>query len=74
MSEHHHQPEDEVVCHCSGTKRSEIVSLFAQGKDQDAISRWTGAISGCGGCDWEIAEILRELAEQKQNHASTNGD
>jgi bacterioferritin-associated ferredoxin len=54
---------DEIICTCSGTKRGEIASLFAQDKDMDAISRWTGAISGCGGCEWDIADMLKALAE-----------
>ncbi len=57
---------DEVMCACSGTKRGNIQSLFEQGMDMDTISQWTGAISGCGGCEWDIAEFLKDLAE-KQN-------
>lgn len=56
---------DEIMCHCSGTKRGNIQSLFEQGKDLDGISRWTGALTGCGGCEWDIIEFLNELAEQK---------
>ncbi|MFM2396944.1 MAG: hypothetical protein RLZZ144_194, partial [Pseudomonadota bacterium] len=51
-------PADEVMCHCSGTKRGNIQILFEQGMDMDAISRWTGALSGCGGCEWDIAPFL----------------
>ncbi|MDP1592741.1 MAG: (2Fe-2S)-binding protein [Gallionella sp.] len=58
---------DDVMCHCSGTRRSYIKSLFEQGLDIDAISRWTGALSGCGGCEWDIAQFLKELAEQQNN-------
>jgi NAD(P)H-nitrite reductase large subunit len=53
------------MCHCSGTKRGNIQTLFEQGMDVDAISRWTGALSGCGGCEWDIAAFLKELAERK---------
>lgn len=53
------------MCHCSGTKRDNIEKLFEQGFDMDAISRWTGALSGCGGCEWDIAQFLKELAEQQ---------
>jgi len=60
-------PEDEVMCQCSGTRRSNIRTLFEQGMDIDAISRWTGALSGCGGCEWDIAEFLQALGEQKKN-------
>ena len=52
---------DEVMCHCSGTTRGEIKSLVAQGLDMDGISRRTGALSGCGGCEWDIAEMLNEI-------------
>jgi bacterioferritin-associated ferredoxin len=57
-------PPDEVMCHCSGTRRGEIQKLYEQGLDIDAISRWTGALSGCGGCEWDIVPYLKELAEQ----------
>lgn len=56
---------DEVMCHCSGTKRGYIQRLHEQGMDIEAISRWTGALSGCGGCEWDIADFLKELAAQK---------
>ena len=65
MSQNNANPADEVMCSCSGTKRGEILNLFEQGLDMDAVSRRTGAISGCGGCEWDIAELQRKLAEQK---------
>lgn len=69
MDEPDTQPTDHVMCHCSGTKRDNIQNLFHQGMDMAAISRWTGALSGCGGCEWDIAELLKELAEQKSKDA-----
>jgi bacterioferritin-associated ferredoxin len=54
---------EEVLCFCSGTKRREIEKLFREGYDQQAISRKTGALSGCGGCEWDIEQFLKELAE-----------
>jgi len=65
MEEPQPQTDDETMCHCSGTKRSAILNLHAQGKDIHAISRWTGALSGCGGCEWDIAALLKELDEKK---------
>jgi len=65
MTDQDTQPEDCVMCHCSGTKRNNIQNLFNQGMDIAAISRWTGALSGCGGCEWDIAAFLKGLAEQK---------
>lgn len=58
-------PVDEIMCHCSGTRRAYIQSLFEQGMDIQAISRWTGALSGCGGCEWDIADFLKTLAERQ---------
>ncbi|HSI95615.1 MAG TPA: (2Fe-2S)-binding protein [Methylophilaceae bacterium] len=58
---------DEVMCPCSGTTRSKIQSLFEQGLDMDAISRRTGALSGCGGCEWDITQFMNDLAEQNKS-------
>jgi NAD(P)H-nitrite reductase large subunit len=61
MNTNNTNPIDEVMCSCSGTTREEIKKLFAQGMNTDAISRRTGAISGCGGCEWDITEYLNSL-------------
>lgn len=54
---------DEIMCPCSGTTRGEIQRLFGEGLDMDAISRRTGALSGCAGCEWDVAQFLKALAE-----------
>jgi bacterioferritin-associated ferredoxin len=56
---------DEILCTCSGTTRGEIEMLFNEGLNLDAISRRTGALSGCSGCEWDISEFLRILVEKK---------
>jgi NAD(P)H-nitrite reductase large subunit len=58
---------DEVMCHCSGTRQMYIQRLHELGMDIEAISRWTGALSGCGGCEWDIAEFLKQLASTKSS-------
>lgn len=58
---------DEVMCTCSGTTRGMIYDLVMQGKDLEAISRYSGALSGCGGCEWEIGEFVKALSEQIKN-------
>lgn len=65
MSTNNPDPADEIMCHCSGTTRSHIQSLFEQGLDIEAISRRTGALSGCAGCEWDIAQFLKDLAGQQ---------
>ena len=62
MTKNHTEPADEVICHCSGTTRGNIQQLFELNMDMDAISRRTGALSGCGGCEWDIAQLLNDLA------------
>jgi len=64
MDKNNPEPEDDVMCHCSGTRRSMIKNQFELGKDIQAISDWTGALTGCGGCEWDIADFLKALAEQ----------
>lgn len=65
-------PADMVMCHCSGTRRGNIRQLAEQGMDLHAISRWTGALSGCGGCEWDIADFLKELAEKQRDKPIPN--
>jgi NAD(P)H-nitrite reductase large subunit len=54
-----------VMCHCSGTTQGDIQCLFEQGLNLDGISRKTGALTGCGGCEWDIADFLGRLSQQK---------
>lgn len=56
--------DEDVICSCTGTKRRDIKRLFLEGADQTAISQRTGALTGCAGCEWDIQEYLRELADQ----------
>lgn len=61
MSEYSQAELDEVICDCSGTTRGKLLSLVEQGiVDADTISRKTGAISGCGSCEWDIETLLNE--------------
>ena len=55
------QDLNEVICPCSGTTKGKIKSLVEAGFDLEVISRKTGALTGCSGCEWEIAEFLKEI-------------
>ena len=57
---------DEIICPCSGTTRSAVEAMFNEGLDLDAISRRSGALSGCGGCEWDIGEFVKTLAQAKE--------
>lgn len=65
MDKKNEKPADGIICPCSGTTRGKIQLLFEQGLDADEISRWTGANTGCGGCEWDIAQFLNELSHQQ---------
>lgn len=58
--------DGDILCPCSGTTRAKIETLFNEGLDMDAISRRTGALSGCAGCEWDIQKFLEELAKGKR--------
>jgi bacterioferritin-associated ferredoxin len=64
MSAENENPDDEVMCMCSGTKCGQIRAMFMQGLDTEAISRKSGALTGCGGCEWDIEVFLKELAAE----------
>ena len=53
------------MCDCTGTTRAEIDTLFFEGRDLDGISRKTGVLTGCGGCEWDIQDHLDALAAMK---------
>ena len=55
------QDLNEVICPCSGTTKGKIKSLVETGFDLEAISRKTGVLTGCSGCEWEVAEFVKEL-------------
>lgn len=53
--------DDHIICHCSGTSAKTIKALISKHiTDIDEISRKTGAVSGCGGCEYAILELLAE--------------
>ena len=62
---------DEIMCACSGTTRGQIYELVMQGKDFEAISRWTGVNTGCSGCEWDVQVFVNALIEMKVEAKST---
>lgn len=57
--------DDTIICDCSGTTCAKIKSLVEDGiVDSDSISRKTGAISGCGSCEWDIEALLDKLVDE----------
>ena len=71
MSEQTDNPADEIMCACSGTTRGQIYELVMQGKDFEAISRWTGVNTGCSGCEWDVQVFVNALIEMKVEAKST---
>ncbi|AEF98954.1 (2Fe-2S)-binding protein [Methylomonas methanica] len=51
--------ETEVLCYCSGTTTEQIRKLLDDGiSDPERISRITGALSGCGGCEFDLLALV----------------
>ncbi len=66
MTIQNNELDNEVMCTCSGTTRAKIRKLFNEGMNMEAISSWSGALSGCGGCEWDVEQYLEELAKQEK--------
>lgn len=59
MIENNPDDNGNVLCHCSGTTVDEVQALLKDGiVCMDRISRITGACSGCGGCEFELQEMI----------------
>lgn len=57
--------KNDIICGCSGTTSAQIQALLNQGVlDLDRISRITGALSGCGGCEFDLQVLLRNHPSQ----------
>ncbi|MGZ8225170.1 MAG: (2Fe-2S)-binding protein [Methylococcaceae bacterium] len=53
----------DIICHCSGTTKENIKALIGNKvTDLDAISRKTGACSGCGACETAILDLLAKYS------------
>ncbi len=56
---------DEMLCKCGGVTRAQVDYWFGQGVcTLEGLSRKTGAVSGCGGCE---PELLAALAAAENN-------
>jgi bacterioferritin-associated ferredoxin len=55
------QAPDEVLCPCTGTTRQKIKTLAEEGFSLDDISRKTGIFTGCGGCEWDVADYYKAV-------------
>jgi NAD(P)H-nitrite reductase large subunit len=61
MNDNSQNSKNDIICGCSGTTSAQIQVLLNQGVlDLDRISRITGALSGCGGCEFDLQVLLRD--------------
>jgi bacterioferritin-associated ferredoxin len=57
---------DEIICHCSGTTRQQIMALAESNTETfEDISWRTGAAAGCGACETLILDLLAGVKEDK---------
>jgi NAD(P)H-nitrite reductase large subunit len=59
MTEKDFDSKADIICGCSGTTVGQILTLIEQGTiDMDRISRITGVLSGCGGCEFDVQTLV----------------
>lgn len=59
---------EDTVCSCSGTTRTQILAILARGAETlEEISYASGACSGCGSCDYDVLDIIREYQRSFAN-------
>jgi bacterioferritin-associated ferredoxin len=59
MTENASDNKADIICGCSGTTVGQILALIEQGTiDMDRISRITGVLSGCGGCEFDVQALV----------------
>jgi nitrite reductase (NADH) large subunit len=59
--------EDRTICFCHCVPLTRILAAIRGGADSiEKIQAETCASTGCGGCEWEVQEILREELEKKK--------
>ena len=67
----HHEENaylDEIICPCSGTRRVQILKVLDRGEHTlDAVSRATGACSGCGGCEYDVEYMIQQHLESTKD-------
>jgi NAD(P)H-nitrite reductase large subunit len=53
--------EDRTVCFCHNVRLVELLAAIRQGATTlPELQAQTCASTGCGGCEWEVLEILDE--------------
>lgn len=58
--------KNNVICGCSGTTIAQVQTLIGEGVvDIDGVSRITGALSGCGGCEYDLKNLLEKPVAQE---------
>ena len=57
--------EDRTVCFCHCVPLTRLLQAIRGGADTiEKIQAETCASTGCGGCEWEVQEILRDELEK----------
>lgn len=56
---------NEIICDCTGTTTKKVLSLIKQNADLETISSATGACTGCGSCDVDIINLIKEHSAQQ---------
>lgn len=56
---------DQVVCFCHHVTQGQLAEAFRGGADTlEKIQQKTCASTGCGGCQWDVEQLLSDLAQE----------
>jgi NAD(P)H-nitrite reductase large subunit len=59
--------EDRTICFCHCVPLSRLLEAIRAGADTvEKIQNETCASTGCGGCEWEVSEVLRDELEKRK--------
>ncbi|MGB4498665.1 MAG: (2Fe-2S)-binding protein [Methylococcaceae bacterium] len=59
--------KEPLLCYCTRTTAEKILDLIEQGKNSlEEIINTTGATTGCGGCDYEVAKLVEHELNKKE--------
>jgi NAD(P)H-nitrite reductase large subunit len=59
--------EDRTICFCHCVPLTRLLEAIRGGADTiEKIQAETCASTGCGGCEWEVQEVLRDELERRK--------
>ena len=60
--------KEEPICYCTGTTETQIKKLIAENiTTLEGIVEQTGITTGCAGCEYDVVQLINQLAKSETN-------